>query len=82
MITLTVSSPPDYAQVLRSQDVRELCIRAENIIRLWARRGWSLNLAISDATPAHLAHIEGDLRDVDAELRANLSRVAGLRLKR
>ncbi|MFZ4530239.1 MAG: hypothetical protein ACOYOJ_00345 [Alsobacter sp.] len=82
MITLTVSSPPDYTQSLRSQDVRELCIRAENIIRLWARRSGPLTLAISGATPAQKRHVEGYLQDVEAELRANLSRAAGLRLKR
>ena len=82
MITLTLSSPPDYTQALRSQDVRELCIQAENIMRLWGRRGRTLDVVINGATPAQLAHIRGYLRDVDAELRAPLSRAGGLRLKR
>lgn len=82
MITLTLSGPPECAQTLESRDIRELCIRAENIIRLWARRGVPLTLAISGATTAQKAHIEGYLRDVEAELRANLSRAGELRLKR
>jgi len=82
MITLTLSGPPECPQVLQSENVRELCIRAENIIRLWARRDRPLNLAISGATPAQKAHLEGYLRDVEAELRANLSRAGVLRLKR
>jgi hypothetical protein len=70
MITLSLVSPPDYERTLRSEDVRELCIRAENTMRLWLQRGRSFVVSIEGGTTAQREHVRWYLDGVRAEVAA------------
>jgi hypothetical protein len=70
MITLSLVSPPDYERTLRSQDARELCIRAENTIRLWLQRERSFMISLEGGTRQQREHIRWYLDGVRAEVAA------------